>query len=308
MPEQMVIWLRGVDGSRWDLSGPDAGVQGVELRPGPKRFIDAPARTFWIQGAQRQHYLGHQFERRDPVFAVNIFVPDPNTPPADMPYVWRDIDSRFRQALGMYDGEFRLTVETGSDIRHLDMRLLSDPIAYENGEWEGKDPHLYATSTLLINAAAAQPFWYADDLEFSWALESGSSGSTTFAYENRGDVIVWPRYFVTAPGTWTLPDPSWGQEIAHQRPPGSDLIRDETLPTLLSGEDCDVHSDPDEPFLTAANKAPVWARTNGRGLIYPIKPKTLPTSLTVSIADATPGAAVTLTIPRRYSRPIGVKI
>ena len=37
----MIIWLRGVDGSRWDLSGPDAGMQGVELRPGPKRIIEA---------------------------------------------------------------------------------------------------------------------------------------------------------------------------------------------------------------------------------------------------------------------------
>ncbi|MFD4457703.1 hypothetical protein [Nocardia sp. NPDC058480] len=304
MSDQMIIWLKGVDGSRWDLSGPDAGLQGIELRPGPKRIIEAPAKTFWLQGADRQFYQGKQFERRDPVFAVNIF------PPANSsdPLVWRDVDSRFRMALGMYDEEFRLTVETGGDVRYLDMRLLSDPVPYENGQWEGKDPHLYAASTLTINAAASQPFWYASDLEFSWSLPSGTSGSTTFPFENRGDVIVWPEYFVTAPGKWTLPDRSRGLEAAYQRPAGSDLNRNETLPLLFSGEDCHVNSDPDEEFLVAANNAPVWARTNGRGLLYPIAPKTLPENLPVSVTDANPGAAVTLTIPRRYSRPFGVKI
>lgn len=296
----MSIWLRGVDGSRWDLSGPDQGIQGVELRPGPKRFFDAPAKTFWIQGPESSFYQGKQFERRDPTFAVNIVGEDERD--------WRDIDSRFRQALGMYDDQFRITVETDFDIRHLDMRLLSDPVAYENGQWEGKDPSLYGASTLLVNAAAAQPFWYADDLEFSWSLPSGTAGSTTFLAENLGDVIVWPRYFVTAPGLWVLPDRSWGQEVAHQRPPGADAERTVPLPGLAVGEDCDVNSDPDEEWLVAANNAPVWARTNGNGMLYPIAPRTPPTAVPISVSGANPGAAVTMTIPRRYSRPFGVKL
>lgn len=260
MTDQMHIWLKGVDGSRWDLSGPGAGTQGVEMRPGPKRLIDAPAKTFWIQGAQRQFYQGKQFERRDPTFAVNIL--------ADTAAEWRDIDSRFRMALGMYDGEFQVVVEVGSDVRRLDMRLLSDPVPWENGQWEGKDPHLYGASTLLINAAAAQSFWYAEDLTFQWELASGTSGGTTFDVQNHGDVIVWPRWFVTAPGAWVLPDYSWGQELAYQRPPLADVIRKVPIPVLVAGEDCDVWVDPDEETYVAANGAPVWARAQGNGPLY----------------------------------------
>lgn len=301
MTDQMIIWMIGVDGSRWDLSGPDAGLQGVELRPGPKRLIDAPAKTFWVQGAARMHYQGKQFERRDPTFAVNIV--------GDNPSHWRDIDSRFRMALGMYDDEFAIYNQTGADIRRLDLRLLSEPVPWENGPWEsGRDPHLYSASTLLINAAASQQFWYGPDLEFEWELESGTAGGTSFPVENLGDVVVWPRWFVTAPGAWILPDYSWGQELAYQRPLLADVIRKVPVPVLLPGEDCDVWVDPDEEPYVAANGAPVWARAGGNGMLYPIAPHTKSTSVPVTVTGANPGAAVTLTIPRRYSRPLGVTL
>ncbi|WP_043648067.1 hypothetical protein [Nocardia thailandica] len=304
MPSQMHIWMKGSDGSRWDLSGPGQGDQGAELRPGPKKLIDAPAKTFWVQGGARMHYQGHQFERRDPVFVVNIFDPTGR----GNPDTWRDIDSRFRLALGMYDEEFQIVVEIGSDVRTLNMRLLSEPVAYENGGHEGKDPHLYAESTLLINAAASQPFWSGPDIVQEWELPSGTSGSTSFVYQNRGDVIIWPRYFVTAPGTWTLPDRSWGQEIAHQRPVGADLGRDVPLPALLAGEDADVNSDPDEEYIVTANNSPAWARANGKSLLYPIKARTKPVSLPISVTGATAGAAIQLTLPQRFSRPLGVSL
>ncbi|WP_218721383.1 hypothetical protein [Nocardia sp. MH4] len=273
----------------------------MELRPGPKRLIDAPAKTFWVQGAARMHYQGRQFERRDPTFAVNIVGENPSH--------WRDIDSRFRMALGMYDNEFAMYNQTGADVRRLDLRLLSDPVPWENGPWEsGRDPHLYSASTLLINAAASQQFWYGPDIELEWELESGTSGGVNFDVENLGDVVVWPRWFVTAPGAWILPDYSWGQELAYQRPLLADVIRKVPVPVLLPGEDCDVWVDPDEEPYVAANGAPVWARAGGNGMLYPIAPHTKSTSVPVTVTGANPGAAVTLTIPRRYSRPLGVTL
>ncbi len=300
MSDDLVLWMTGVDGSRFDLSGPAAGIQGVELAPGPKRIIDAPAKTFWLQGAENMFYQGKQFLRRDPTFILNIL--------ADDPYTWRDTDSRIRMALGMYDRQFTLHAEIGGTVRHLDMRLLNEPTAYEQGEWEGKFPGIYSASTLLVNAAAEQPFWYADDLEFSWSLASGTSGSTTFPAQNLGDVIVWPSWFVTAPGIWTIADYSWGQEAEYQRAAGADAARTLPLPTLVSGEDCDVTSDPDSEWIIAANGAPVAQRASGTGLMYPIAPLTQPTSIPVGVTGANPGAAVTLTIPRRFSRPFGVSL
>lgn len=300
MSDHMVITMTGADGSSWNLTDPEPGPAGVELRPGPKKLIDAPARTFWIQGASRMHYQGKQFERRDPIFGVNVY--------ADHPDVWRDIDSQFRMALGMYDQQFTITVETPDGVRHLDLRLLSEPTAYESGEWEGKAPDLHCVSTLLISAAAEMPFWYAEDYTESWSLPSGTSGSHNFSHSNPGDIEVWPRYFCTAPGTWTLPDRSWGQEAAYQRPLSADATRTVALPALVIGEDLDVNADPDEEALVAANGALVWARWSGNGLLYPIKPQTPPTSVAVSVSGASTGAAVTMTLPRRFSRPFGVTL
>lgn len=300
MMDTMVIWMTGVDGSRWDLSGPDAGIQGVELRPGPKRFIDAPVKTFWLQGAINQVYQGLQYQRRDPLFSVTVF--------ADNPLAWRDIDSRFRLALGDPNSQFTLHVEVGASMRSLDLRLLQEPTAYEQGAWEGKDPALYAVSTLQIQAAAEQPFWYGPDLVTSWSLPSGTSGSTTLSMQNFGDVIVWPSWFVNAPASWMLPDFSWGQEAEYQRPAGADATRTVALPALLTGEDSDVQSDPDQEWIIAANGAPVWQRGAGAGMLYPIAPRTPATQVPVSVTGANAGASVTLTIPQRFSRPFGVSL
>lgn len=296
----MRITLTGCDGSVWVLSGPgvDPDGLGVTMRPGPKRLVDAPAKTLWIQGAAHQTYQGVQFQRRDPTFTVTIV--------AETPREWRDLDSAFRVALGMYDQQFTITVDTSDTSRSLDLRLLQEPVAWES-DWEGRDPHTIRASTLQVMASAEQPFWYADDLVLTWSTSSGA-GSTTLLYQNLGDVIVWPRYFVNAPGSWVLPDYSWGLETEYQRPAGSDATNTLPLPTLLAGEDCDVSSDPDEEFIVAVNGALVWARTQGRGLIYPIAPKTPPTSVQVSVSGASPGAGVTVTIPQRYSRPIGVSL
>ncbi|WP_227979989.1 hypothetical protein [Nocardia spumae] len=253
-----------------------------------------------MQGAANMSYQGKQFQRRDPTFTVNIV--------GDTPREWRELDSAFRMALGMYDEQFHLMVETEDSTRHLDLRLLQDPTPWENGPWEsGRDSHNLRASTLLVPAAAEQPFWYADDLVFTWSTDTGN-GSVTFPYENRGDVIVWPKYFVNAPlASLELPDKSWGQEVAYQRPPGADTNHTITVVDLRAGEDSDIDSDPDEEFIVAANRAPVWARQQ-EALIYPIAPKTLPTDCTITISGANPGAGVTVTIPRRYSRPIGVSV
>lgn len=300
----MRITLTGVDGSSWVLAGPgspDDGEAGVSLRPGPKRLIDAPAKTFWVQGAANMTYQGKQFQRRDPTFTVNII--------GDTPREWRNFDSEFRMALGMYDDQFQITVETEDSTRHLDLRLLQDPTPWESGPWEsGRDPHLLKASTLMIAAAAEQPFWYADDLVFTWSTPTGS-GTVSFPYENRGDVIVWPKYFVNAPfSELDLPDHSWGQEMEYQRPAGADATRTVKIVDVRTGEDLDVDSDPDEEYLVAANGAPVWARQDGNALIYPIAPKTPPTPCSITLTGASANAGVTVTIPRRYSRPIGVSI
>lgn len=298
MSDYLAFSIDGADGSHWDLAGPGQGAQGAEMRPGPSKIIDAPAKTFWIQSATGQHYQGRQFQRRDPVFSVNIFANNPDT--------WRARDSAFRQALGMYDDEFTLNAVTPDGTRRLKMRLLQEPTAYGTADYEGRDPHNICESTLAISAACAQPFWYADDLTFSWTLPSGSSGSGTLPMQNFGDVDIWPKYMVNAPSTWTIADYSWGSNLYNRAL--QDATRTVPLPTLVAGEDSYADSDPDQEPLIAANGAPVWNRWNANGILYPVAPRTPVTLVPVSVTGANPGASVVLTLPRRYSRPFGVSL
>ncbi|MEV0031439.1 hypothetical protein [Nocardia sp. NPDC050793] len=303
MSRYLTLYLIGQDGSRWNLTDE---TEGVLLRPGPSKLIDAPARTFWLETSTGSHYQGMRFERRDPVFSVQIHHRDPD--------VWADIDSRFRRALGMVgEDTFWLEARTSYGIRKIAMRLLNEPTAYETAQYEGKDPWLTHDSTLAISAACEQPFWESTPLLLEWELESGSSGTGTLMFENRGDVPVWWYGFATAPARWRVPDRSWGQKI-YAKPTypfhraDDDAARMEWLPELVAGEDTSIDTDPDKSTLVAANGAPVQNRWQSRGLLYPIKPWTKPTPVTVQVEGANPGAGIRIWIPRRFSRPWGVTI
>ncbi|MGV9818427.1 hypothetical protein [Nocardia xishanensis] len=303
MSRYLTLYLIGQDGSRWNLTDE---TEGVLLRPGPQKIIDAPAKTYWLETSTGSHYQGMRFERRDPVFSVQIHHPDPD--------VWADIDSRFRMALGMVgEDTFTLEARTSYGVRRLEMRLLTEPTAYASADYEGSDPWLTRDSTLAISAACEKPFWTADPVELEWVYESGGPTTGTLMFENRGDVPVFWRGFVNAPARWRVPDRSWGQKIyAKSTWPyhraDDDAARMVWLPELVAGEDTSIDSDPDEPTLIAANGAPVQSRWQSNGILYPIKPWTTPTPVTVQVEGASPGAAIKFWIPRQFSRPWGVTI
>lgn len=303
MSQYLTLYLLGDDGSRWDLTNE---TEGVLLKPGPSMLIDAPARTYWLETSTGSHYQGMSFTRRDPVFSVQVYGKDP--------YVWADVDSRFRMALGMVgEGQFTLEAHTSYGIRRLKMRMLAEPKAYESEQYERKDPWLTHDSTLAITAACENPFWEADPVELSWELESGTAGVGQVMFENRGDVPVFWKANATAPARWSVSDRSWGQKTyAKSTYPFNraidDAEREVWLPEIFAGEDLDIDTHPDEPTLIADNGNPVQARWQSNGIYYPIKPGTLPTPVPVRVENAHPGAAITFKIPRWFSRPWGVTV
>lgn len=302
MSRFLTLYLVGQDGSRWNLTDE---TEGVLLRPGPSQLIDAPATTYWLESSTGSHYQGMRFDRRDPVFSVQIYHPDPR--------VWADIDSRFRMALGMVgEDTFRLEVHTPYGIRWINMRLLEAPRAYASEDYEKHDPWLTHDSTLAISAACEQPFWESSPVELEWEPESEDDTGTVL-FENLGDVPVWWRGFANAPARWRVSDRSWGQKIwAKTAYPyhraEDDATRMVWLPELIEGEDTHIDSDPDVPTLIAVNGAPVQNRWNSNGILYPIKPWTRPTPVGVEVVGANPGAGIKFWIPRRFSRPWGVTL
>ena len=303
MSDQLELSIIGVDGSKWDVSGPEAGAQGVEMLPKTKQLLsDTPAKTFWIKsGGGSQRYQGFNYQRRDPMFGFSVYGRTPGE--------WRDIDSRFRMALGNYNDQFTCNAVTQPDdqFRELNIRLLQQPDPW-NSSWEGKDPHLYCESTVMIDGACETPHWVGPMEVDSWTLPSGTSGSHTFMEANPGDVPIFKRWVVNAPSAVILPDFSYGQEQDFQRPVGADAARTVPLPVLVSGEDSDVDTNDNNEYIVAANGAPVWMRTGGNFAFYPIAPHTPPTAVPFSVSGATTGFTVTLEMDRWYSRAWGVSL
>ncbi|WP_405490489.1 hypothetical protein [Nocardia sp. NBC_00511] len=273
--------------------------------PKPKNFYDSPAVTYWISsGGGLQKYQGFSYKRRDPLFGLVIAGDDPEEEIA--------IADQVRQDLGDPDDTFQLEAETTRwGVRRLTMRLLEDPKSFETGDWEGKDPFNFQANTVMVSAACEQPHWAADPVTSAWTLSSGTSGSTSsFAHPgNPGDIAVFPRWTLNAPGQWTLPDLSFGQEIDFQRTPGADTNLMFPVVALLAGEDVEVDTNTDKPFiLTVAGGLGPWMRSNGREMIYPVAPYTPPFSTTVSVTGATAGVAATIEVDRWYSRPFGMSL
>lgn len=305
MSDYLAIRLIGKSGRVWPIAGPDAGCLGPELMPKPKQFYDSPAVTYWISsGGGMQKYQGFSYKRRDPLFGLVISGDDPEEELA--------IADQVRQDLGDPDDVFQLEAETRRwGIRRLTMRLLEDPKAFETGDWEGKDPHLFESNTLMVSAACEQPHWAADPVTADWTLTGGTSGSTN-AFQhpgNPGDVAVFPRWTLNAPAQWTLPDPSFGQELDFQRPAGADANRMYPVVALQSGEDVEIDTNTNEPFMiTQAGGLGPWMRSSGRDMIYPVAPYTAPFPTTVSVSGAVAGVTATIEVDRWYSRPLGMSL
>jgi hypothetical protein len=305
MSDFLALALIAPSGRRWDISGPDQGAQGVELMPKPKQFYDSPAETFWIKsGGSLQKYQGYSFKRRDPLFGLVISGDDPE----DDIY----IADQVRMDLGMYDQTFMLEATSKYGTRRLQMRLLEDPKAFESGEWEGGDPHNHEANTIMVSAAAEMPHWYSAPVTESWTVTAGGTATNSHFMHpgNPGDVPIFPRWTLNAPATkWTIPDPSLGQELDFQRDPGEDTDLTFDVVQLLAGEDVELDTNPDKPFmLTIAGGFGPWMRSSGRELIYPVKAQTPPFETTVSVVGAAPGATATIECDRWYSRPFGVTL
>lgn len=298
MSAQLKIELTGQDGSYWRLSGPGAGVQGAILAPNVQQFIDAPVKTLWVPGPFGENYIGKRVQRREMVFSVQIG--DGNMSPD----TWSTIDSKWRWAFD-YDNESTITATTADGVRRLNVRLLEEPKPYND-----KDPHLTADNPVVMTVASAFPYWVEDDAEYVWSGVN-DHGFTQFPVHNDGDVPVWLRWVLTAPGLWTVPDFSWGNDMYSRG--NADLGRMIPLPLLKPNEHISVDSDPRVQTIIAVNDSPVQQRWKGNDLLYPLMPgktATIPLTLKhaintgpLGLLSTVVGGAAKLTVPRWFSRP-----
>ncbi|WZB38305.1 minor tail protein [Mycobacterium phage Bazzle] len=293
MSDYVKITLTGRDGSTWCLSGAGAGREGVTLSPNVQNLIDAPVKTLWTPGPFGEQYAGKRVRRREVIFSVQVghegFDPD----------TWATVDSRWRWAWD-YDEECTLTVETSDGIRNLKLRLLEEPKAYGS-----KDPFLTGDCEVMMTTVAEFPYWVSEPDVFIWKTPNLADRTTVFV-ANNGDVPVWLRWTFTAPGTWTIPDFSWDNDMFARGE--MDRGRTLVLPELKQGEHITVDSDPRVQTIVSANDSPVQHRWKGNDLLYPLMPgKSGEIPVGFKVNSTAPGSenggAFKLTIPKWYSRP-----
>lgn len=286
------IEIFGIHGEYFCVSGPGKGDQGVELMPKLKGAIDAPVKSLWLPGAYGQTFVDFRWERRDVVFTVNIFSDDGDAE------VWRSIDSKWRFAWD-YVKETTIRFTTSDGYRDLKVRLIEEPKAYESGQWEGKDPALYASSTVVMTVAAELPFYVGPSDFYDWSGD-GSTGRKTLKLNVDCDVPTWPRWTLTDRARWRLPDFSWGnQEYARGI---TDAGRTLELPFLPKGAGCVADSDPRRQTLLAKNRINLQGLWKGKDLLYPVAGGTY-TRIPVAVRDAVGGFRMQLEVPKWYSRP-----
>lgn len=284
------------------VSGDGRGDQGAILRPKLTGAIDAPVKSLWLPGAFGQVFVDFRWERRDMVFTVFIFDPDEDTASG-----FHTKDSLWRQSWDyVLETTIRYTYQDDTmvtpDVRQIRVRMLEEPKAYDADPWEGKDPHLYNGANVVMTVAAELPFYTGTEPHvYEWE-DTLAAGQHTFSISVPCDVPVWPRWVLTDRVTWTLPDPSFGNQEYGRGV--VDVAREVPLPFLPNGVGVVADADPRRQTLLAADTSHIQGRWGGKDLLYPI-PTCEDQDYTIKWAEAEDGIAVRLEINEWWTRPWG---
>lgn len=162
------------------------------------------------------------------------------------------------------------------------------------------DPHRTRSAKVEFNLIAPQPYWTGSrPLTAEWTASPGKiTGSVVI--DNPGDIPVWPRWALTAPAGWMLPD------VDLEAPPSDAKPRMVEIPWLPYGRDTLIDTDP--LALTAETldgTLSTLAGLRGAHFINPIPAHSTDVELPVAI-DPLP--ALELAIPDEWKAWIAIKL
>lgn len=301
--ELVGVPLGGRPGKRFPLAGPDAGEAGVVLGTELAGFYDAPVTTLWIENAHEvgARPAGHKVNKRELAFGLITA--------AEGGESWEYNDSEIRKAFS-YTDDSRIYIETETSRRWLDFRLAKEPSVKLD-----TDPAGTEVAEVTIAAIAGNPWWKEPPVKRSWVstIDTTAMVAGEYTTSQTGYITVWNpcdvdislQWVIQAPGVWTLPDFSFGNNF-HGRAV-EDAARQILMPELLPGEHILVQTDLMEEQVASSIDSEVWARMGGVSFLYSIPAYTLPTELPVTVTGAPAGVGIECRMPRHWSRPWGLK-
>lgn len=256
--------IKGVDGSHWVIHGPGSESSPVQLEQSSVgELYDSPVATSYRArvGQPGAMYMGMRYPERHITLNLTSF--------SENVVDWVRTDSELRKAF-TYDQDALLIVNTEtSGSRHLKVRLEREPEYRQD-----LDAHALQVARWEFSLIAPDPFWVSEEFtdEFYFDGLNWDGGGVTVT--NPGDVQAWPKWVLTAPAKFILPDKDF-------RDPKDD--RQVVLPFQPIRRTVLVDTDPGEEMIVANDDTLLWAQMSGQFFMNPIPPRTPETFLPVSV-------------------------
>lgn len=267
------VWVEGVDGSEWHVSGENSGGQGVRLMDEFVGLLDTPASTLWTSGANQigGSFQAVRFDAREVTLSFLISDSDSST---KNPLQWQSVDSRWRRAWS-YQEDSTLVVLSSSGRRELRLRLNKTP-----EHKLGKGGQFRGVSTILMSLMAGNPLWRSEDETTTWRFD-GVNWVGEIPISNPTDMPMHLVWTLTGPASFILPDHSF--EDREGWPGYEHQDRRIVLPHQPPGVDVVVDTNPEVEQVVALDRPAWWAKMNGQMFMYSVPPWTEETLLPIAV-------------------------
>lgn len=258
--DRTLIVGRGVDNSRWFLSGRGQGRQGVELARGLVGIDRPPSELVWLQEAHQNgaDLVGENIDIRIVRGAVNIL--------GNNPRQMRDAYARWNGSQSTREYTRLYFANSYSGVRWLDALLGESP----NNNFD-RDPALRSGAIgVPVIWACPNPHYKGFVEEFSWRSTKDAGGWRTgdVRIRNLGDADrTYPQIYLPGPGVWKIPygnRDDFGNLILDD--PDRDFVE---LPYIGPNEEMWLNPDPrvetvESQKVGEVGRKNLWAQMKGR--------------------------------------------
>lgn len=294
------ITIYGPDGQRLDVSGPNAGRQGIILSAGQVQGLyNAPKSGEWgrfrIERGGRMKGLDQPY--RDVSLGFDVFGDDH---PRGYVYLDSLLESMFPFELDEWDPEADLARIV---VKDKSPRVLRVQQHTERDFDPDFDPIYEEYANPIYRLRAGQPLW--ESKPAMTVFQSGAESASGFIeVSNPTDSLMFQTWVLTR-GTWTIPDVSWVGKKRKRVPGGEFGDRMIPLQPVTSGLKASL--DPMELMMADWAGENVLAQVGGGyWLMHEIPPYTPKTLLPISYTGAPAGGArAELHQPRLWDKPWG---
>lgn len=224
---------------------------------------------------------------------------------------WERIESLLWRVLRFDTDAWLRSYDAQGGWREIPVRLMEPgPKPEDTSLWPGVKPYAAWKVPLL----AVDPWWRSPDVTDTLTradmIDDGAGGwigqlTVPNPCDTRG-WVQWASGTITAPETWTLPDPGVVYDAATAPTPAQvgDPVT-HTLPTLGPGKEFLVDTHPTAPTLLVRDGAQDWARMRGEAFEGCLEPGSEPVTLTVKLTGGTPDSQIKVYVPQRWDRSFG---